>query len=667
MAKQSFPVFLGIDTGGTYTDAVLFNRDKGVLAKAKALTTRHDLAIGISGAMDRILERYQGALADIRLVSISTTLATNALVEGKGSSVGLVMIGFEEADMEKADLKAALSGDPVIFLPGGHDVQGNARPLDLEKLGPFIDACEGSVSGYAVAGYFAVRNASHETKVRDVLIEKTGLPVTCSHELSSKLGGPKRALTTLLNARLVPVIEKLIKASRSHLDTTGITAPLMVMRGDGTLVDADFALAKPIETILSGPAASLVGAKYLMGKEDGIISDIGGTTTDVAILERGWPRIEPEGATVGAFTTMVEAVAMYTYGLGGDSVVSVDPETGASVFLGPRRQLPVSLLAMQFPEIIEVLETQLKATTPGQFDGRFVMLSAEMSGQRGGLRPLENKVFDRLTHQPAELKSVIKGASELGAINKLVSRGLAQLSGFTPSDAMHVLGLQDNWHAHAAELAARLFARTRDRFGKPIADDHVAVSEMVKTQMTVQSANVILETCLAEDGIKVGPGAEALINRALSKTSSVVQFSLELRYPLVGLGASAATYYPAIGERLSTPCVIPDHADVSNAIGAVASEVRVTDSILVTSSDGGSSFMVLLPQGPQIFHDEEVAIECARSELEKLVIKQAHQAGTDEPALENELELQAPDVEGKRHFVQCKITVTATGAPRIIS
>src|SRR5690606_38827030 len=119
--QPSGSLSLGIDTGGTYTDAVLFSETAGVIAKAKALTTRHDLAVGIAGAVDAVLEESGIDPARIGLVSMSTTLATNALVEGQGGRVALVMVGFSEADLARDGLRTALGTDPVIFLPGGHD------------------------------------------------------------------------------------------------------------------------------------------------------------------------------------------------------------------------------------------------------------------------------------------------------------------------------------------------------------------------------------------------------------------------------------------------------------------------------------------------------------------------------------------------------------------
>ncbi|MDE1993785.1 MAG: hydantoinase/oxoprolinase family protein, partial [Rhizobiaceae bacterium] len=274
---------LGIDTGGTYTDAVLFHEIDGVVAKAKALTTRYDLAIGIAGAVDAVIAKANVPVSAIGLVSLSTTLATNALVEGQGGRAGLVMIGFGPDDLKRDGLAEALGGDPVLFISGGHDVHGSENPLDLAALEEALPALAGTVSSFAIAGYFAVRNPAHEIRVRDHIRALSHLPVTCSHELSSKLGGPRRALTTLLNARLVSMIDRLVGACESFLAARGIAAPMMVVRGDGALISAAEAKLRPIETILSGPAASLVGARYLTGLDEAVVSDIGGTTTDVAV------------------------------------------------------------------------------------------------------------------------------------------------------------------------------------------------------------------------------------------------------------------------------------------------------------------------------------------------------------------------------------------------
>ncbi len=313
-------LFLGFDTGGTYTDAVIFDPGASqVLAAAKSLTTKHDLAIGLRKAMELVLP---AANREISLVSLSTTLATNALVEGQGSPICLLLIGYDQGSLKRADLGRALGTDPVVFIAGGHNATGDEQtPLDREALEAAVREHGSKVASFAVSSFFSVRNPAHELAARELIREITGLPVTCGHELTSKLDAPRRALTTALNARLIPQLQHLIRAVEGLMREKGIAAPLMVVKGDGSLVSAEFALNRPVETILSGPAASVVGARHLSGEGDVLVSDMGGTTTDVALLRDGRPILDRNGATVGGWKTMVEAVAVHTFGLGGDSEI----------------------------------------------------------------------------------------------------------------------------------------------------------------------------------------------------------------------------------------------------------------------------------------------------------------------------------------------------------
>ena len=285
---------LGVDTGGTYTDAAIIDETADrVVGTAKALTTRHDLAIGIGGAVDAALEAAGIAASQIALVSLSTTLATNALVEGQGGRVALISIGFTEKDLDRGGLTDALGHDPMVSIAGGHGHDGReAAALDEAALLTAVSALKGKVEAFAVVSRFATRNPAHEKRARDLIGQESGRPVTCSCQLSAKLNGPKRALTALLNARLVGAIARLVAACERHLAKLGISVPLMVVRGDGALISAEMVRERPIETILSGPAASLVGARWLTGERNALVSDIGGTTTDVALLRDGLPEIE---------------------------------------------------------------------------------------------------------------------------------------------------------------------------------------------------------------------------------------------------------------------------------------------------------------------------------------------------------------------------------------
>ncbi len=665
------PVFLGIDTGGTYTDAVLWSEagvpGGGILAKAKALTTRHDLAEGISGAVDAVLGMARIDPAAIKLVSMSTTLATNALVEGQGGRAALVMIGFGEADLARDGLGGALGSDPVIFCPGGHDVHGNAAPLDLGALEAGLPKLATEVSGFAVAAYFAVRNPAHELAARDLIRERTGLPVTASHELSSKLGGPRRALTTLLNARLISMIDRLVAATEGFLADRGIVAPLMVVRGDGALVTAAFARARPIETMLSGPAASLVGARHMTGLDNAMVSDIGGTTTDVAVLERGRPRLDPEGATVGGYRTMVEAVAMRTFGLGGDSEVSLAEDgLAARISLGPRRLVPLALSGMSCGETVRgELERQLRTPNAGRLDGRFAVRTGVPEHLAAGLTTPEEKLFAAIAEFPRPLDRLLTSTAQNATLNRLVSRGLVQVSGFTPSDAAHVLGRQSNWDADAARLGAELFARRRDGRGQPIAESAEALCKRVLSALTRRSAEVILETAFAEDGLDgAATVAHALVQRAVDEHHGIARLSVALDRPVIGLGASAPLHYARLAPFIGNECIVPEDTDVANALGAVVGQVRVSAEARISQPKEGL-FRVAAGEKLSDFANEAEAMRWAEVEIRLIAAARAEAAGADHAEIEIARDINAATVEGQRSFVEATVTATASGRPRI--
>lgn len=661
------PLLLGIDTGGTYTDAVVWSQEHGVVAKAKSLTTRHDLAEGIAGAVDAVMRSAAIEPAAVKLVSMSTTLATNALVEGQGGRVALVMIGFGSGDIARDGLVQALGSDPVIFCPGGHNVHGDAAPLDLSELESRLPALAGDVSGFAVAAYFATRNPAHEIAARDLIRARTGLPVTTSHELSSKLGGPRRALTTLLNARLIAMIDRLIAATEGFLERRGIAAPLMVVRGDGALVSAGFAKARPIETILSGPAASLVGARWLTGLDDAVVSDIGGTTTDVAVLDRGRPRLDPEGATVGGWRTMVEAVAMRTFGLGGDSEITLeDGALDPAIRLGPRRLAPLALLGVRHADLMrEHLDRQLRAPNPGRLDARFALRTGAPERLAAGLNQAERKLFDAVGDDPVPLDRLLASTAQNATLSRLVARGLVLVGGFTPSDAAHVLGRQDNWHAATARLGAELFARRRDGRGRPIAASPEELSTRVLAAVTRRSAEVILETAFAEDGLDgAATVAHALVQRAVEGRGGVARLSVALDRPVVGLGASAALHYAALGGLVGNEVVLPGDADVANALGAVVGQVRVTAEALVTQPREGI-FRVAAASFVRDFTSEDAALAAAESETRAVVAARAAEAGTGEAEIALERDIKAATIEGQRSFIEARIVAVASGRPRV--
>ena len=661
---------IGLDTGGTYTDAALLDTATGtVRATGKSLTTRDDLSIGVGGAIRRVLEDFDGSAADIGLVSLSTTLATNAVVEGVGGRVGLLMIGFDETSLQRADLARALGQDPVFFINGGHAADGAPQAqLDEAAIREAVNATEGEVSAYAVAGHFATRNPAHESRTRDLLRDLTGAPVTCSHELSSSLGGPRRALTAVLNARLINLLDRLVAATEGIMADEGLSCQLMVVKGDGSLLESGYARSRPVETVLSGPAASLAGAAFLAGTRTAMVADIGGTTTDIALLQNGAPRLKADGALVGGWQTMVEAADIRTCGLGGDSEVTpVGRGTTGGLTLGPRRAVPLSLLATQWPEVKDKLAEQLAVAVPMSTDARFVM-PLMPNGVPAWLTRSEARLAAKAIEMgPSSVAEIAGTQLALGAVDRLIGHGLLTLATFTPTDALHVTGDFTSFDAEAAMLGAKLIARQKTGIGQPIAETPEELASRTLSELHRRTGLALMDAALAHDGAGEmqatnNPLLANLYRDGTTGKDSLVKLSLELGTGLVALGASAATHYPHVARRMGVELTVPDHAEVAGAVGAAAGSVRQRVMISVTQPSEGR-YRVHLPGGPRDLGVMDEALASAREVAGQLAEERARKAGAASVSIEISEDIKlVPLGGGKELFIEALVQATADGA-----
>lgn len=318
--KAKRTCILGIDTGGTTTDAVLYDPETAaVVAKGMAPTTRQDLKNGIHQSMDG-LRPVDGAdlhAVEIDKVVLSTTLATNAIVEGQGRPTGLILIGSRP--------KGELPTDQVVQVAGKINIKGReTEPVDPDEIEAAVAALLPKVEAMAVSGMMSVRNNAHELAVKKAIRCHSAMPVVCGHELSSQLGYHDRTVTTVLNASLIPIIQNFAQAVREAMDERGITASVYLVKGDGALASLATISEKPIETILSGPAASILGAMTLADTDSGIVADMGGTTTDTGVVRHHQLTLSPVGAKVGKWQTQVDSAKLSTFGLGGDTEIYPD-------------------------------------------------------------------------------------------------------------------------------------------------------------------------------------------------------------------------------------------------------------------------------------------------------------------------------------------------------
>ena len=621
------------------------------------------MAIGVAEAITRAVALLPQGLQpqDISLVSVSTTLATNAVVEGHGSAVGVVLIGFDAAMVARTGIAQAFPGMPVESVPGGHDHNGDPRlPLDLEALEAALSRMAGKVDAFAVAGAFAVRNAAHEHAARELIVARTGKPVTLSTELSSSLDAPRRALTAALNARLISRVSNLIEAVQRAMAQLQIRCPLMIVKGDGTLALAESVVTRPIETVLSGPAASLVGAHWLSGLDSFIMSDMGGTTTDLGVLLNGRPRVAPDGAELGGWRTMVRAIDVRTIGLGGDSEVLLGPQGKLSV--STQRIMPVALLSHRFPEVLAMLEADLADVDGGNsMQGRFVLLpfGARTDAPTGELSPREREVLLQVSERPQALRKLAHSLSVQRAISSLRRKGLIQLSGFTPSDAAHVLGLQANWSSEAAYLVGQLGARLREmKFPTPERTEQFAHD--VWNETVRLTGRAILDTAL---GVKLSD--QQLIDAVCSGNAQLGLATLSIKpsLPVVAVGGPVKVYYPEVARRLGCEIVFPEHCDVANAVGAAIGVVAQTVVVRV-AGDGSGLFVLHSTVGTQQFSDPAEALrratEMAREAARAAVLAMGAQAPEVKLSLQKTM---LPNANSDTGLLEALITAEAIGRP----
>jgi len=309
---------IGIDTGGTYTDAVLLDTASGqVVGWRKERTTPHDLSVGVGRALAGLLQQSIQA-QDVTRLAVSTTLATNAVVEGRGARVGLFVLGTVR------HFKLPVVAN--IFLKGGHTITGEEdEPLDIENLVDTLPGLANEVDSYAVCGAMSMKNPTHELVAQEAIRLIDPKPVFCSHLVSSHPGMLERSATACLHAKLMPLMTDFLASIQLSMVATGLDCPVTIICGNGQGAALDQIADKAAITMASGPAATArFGAAG--GPGSALVVDVGGTTTDVCLIKDGKPLLNREGCTIGAWRTHVEAVDMYTSGAGGDSHVTCHPD-----------------------------------------------------------------------------------------------------------------------------------------------------------------------------------------------------------------------------------------------------------------------------------------------------------------------------------------------------
>lgn len=538
--QEDVPLAVGLDTGGTFTDAVLVEMKGGrVLKTAKHPTTHHRLGLGISRALEAVTADV--APERVRRMAFSTTLATNAVVEGRGARVGLLVIG----DVKTFDLPVV----SVRYVDGGHDHLGReVRPLDLEALTDALAELAGHVDAYVVAGAMSMEDSTHE-QVATRAIELTDpKPVFASHQVGGRAGLKERAATAVLHARLLPVISGFVEELRELIRRRGFAGEVRMIRGDAEAIGLDAVIRRAAATAASGPAATAFFGARSAAARRALVVDVGGTTTDITLIEDGRPAVSSEGSWIGSWRTHIDAVEMDTVGIGGDSLTLLD--RSGTLRIGPHRATPLAM-APECPD-------------PGRWIGpearaRCVFLADERGEADGADSPILNLLRRERAVPAADLMARLH-LSEIGMereLEGLARLGTVRISGFTPTDALHALGKLDLGDRNRSMAAAKALGALRSRSPEAFCED-------VLKETRVRLRRAILNVAFRK---RTGKGLDACFPE--SGDAGILAVSFALKIPIVALGAAARLLLPEVAEELGAHVIFPSHYEVGNALGAV--------------------------------------------------------------------------------------------------
>ncbi|WP_457553273.1 DUF1638 domain-containing protein [Desulfobacula sp.] len=634
---------LGIDAGGTYTDAVIYDLENNrTLCKSKSLTTRWDFTKGIHKALKKL---DQKKLLKVELISLSTTLATNAIVENEGQKVGMILMPPYGLGIDKN-----ISFHPKSVIQGQLEITGKeviaVDPAEV-KLKALEMIENHGVTAFAVSGFAGSINPEHEICVKKIIHEHTGLFVTCGHELSDSLNFQTRAITAMLNARIIPRLTSLLLDLENVMDALGIRAPVVVVKGDGTLMSAAMAKQRPVETILSGPAASVAGALHLTGIKDALVVDMGGTTTDTAALTDGMVNLNEKGSNVGGHRTHVNALEIRTAGLGGDSLIEF---TKGQFYIGPKRVAPISWLGQMYSgtkEALEFLNHNLHryATSTNKIQ----ILALTGSVKKLDLTPFEKKVVSLLKIRPHSIDELVQKTNALSYIslplNRLEENFILQRCGLTLTDLLHVTGQFTQWDKQMAKEYSEMFCFLTKkqmpeltRYLLDMGADRLTL-ELLKRQLDDETDPEALSSC---------PVCKVLVDNLLTKKNPHYDVSINLKRPVIGIGAPVKFFLPNAVKPLGAKAILPEDADVANAIGAITSHVVIKKQLRIVPGDKGE-FIVEGIAGTRHFKSFTTADRFARKKLIWFVRDRAQASGTS-----------CQEVIVKTHD---KIPTTATGDP----
>lgn len=663
---------IGIDTGGTCTDAVVYRfGDKKILATAKTPTTHGALHEGIGAVLDKLPREL---VDQAEVIALSTTLATNACVENKGGRAKLIFFGVKKANVERVGRDYGLtSDDSIIFVdcktrPSGEAVEEPDWDMFEENIHEWLD----DTDAVGVVEMYANRSgAGYEKKAAEIIKREIGIPVVCGYTLFSESNIIKRGASALLNARLIFVIDTFLKAVKRALKERDINTPFVIVRSDGSLMTGEFTALRPVETLLCGPVASVMGASELSDERDAMVVDIGGTTTDIAFIKDGSPQRVKSGVRIGNWDTFVKGLFVDTFGLGGDSGVVIDTMTGR-LEIQNSKVMPICMAAERWPSLIRYLEREDAGRSRVNNQQKNIYVALRDISDNSYYTEKE-KFMISLFDEPRSLEFIKNTTGEMileSHLERLIFEGAIIRCGITPTDVMHYKGDFTAYNCEASKTGLSIMARVAGTTTDEIAD---LIYDEFKRKLYNNIVRILVEDAFPDIRAEgVGDQLKKLINDSYDqaktgKPNVFLRTAISTPATLIGVGAPTALFLPDVGRLLNTKVVSSTYSYVANALGAVVGNVSASMSMEIRYQHENDTYTVFGLGHRSICDTLNEAKELARDIAEKAAAEEAEERGADPDSLElsaDEKENIA-ETEFGTLYMGYKITVTASGKLRL--
>lgn len=632
---------IGIDTGGTSTDAVLYDLDTGrLLGQSKTLTTHRDLSQGILTALDGLdLSLCRSAV----LAGLSTTLATNACVEGKFRRTRLLLMGIDRRGIEKYGAAYGFTDpDELRYLACRTTITGQVlQEPDWEALRRNAHEWFAGAECCAVCEIHGMRNGCIlEREATRIIEAETGLPALCASQLFHGLSALERAASAVLNAGLLPIAQEFSTAVAAAFRARGIRAPMYLVRSDSHLMGLSYSAEHAVETLLSGPAASALGGSTITRQQRAIVVDIGGTTTDIALVENGTPLLSDDGIRVGKWKTQVRGLAAASFALGGDSAVRWTQHGALTV--GPERVRPLCALASECPEILPVLREQVRRVPTHTLPLHEFLTLNRTDWQRCGLSESDAVLCRALEQGPLSLEQ----AAQVCGVDKyqlhtesLERAGILLRAGLTPTDLMHIRGDYNAYDRNASILAARFAAASMNMTLEMLCEQvYTHISREVfygVLQLLLENASPHFRQHEPDDGVRE---LFRLQWEQRKGGTSLLRCGLSTPAALIGIGGPVHLFLPAAAQALGAACIVPESAPTANAVGAAAGRMAASASAEVRphgldpeNRDAGDFEVLCENQPPHYFDKEEEGVRWAEEQLRILTEARLRDQGAEGP------------------------------------